>query len=100
MTQIEQVTLLEIGGIIAFVVALIKGVEYISQPYTRTKNRLSDLEKKTSRSEEELKELKEFMRVNFVAIKELLKHEIEGGNNKQGMMMASKEIDTFLAKKI
>ena len=97
---IETLTLLELSGIVAFVVASAKAIEYLAQPVKSVKKRLKDLEDKTQNNQKEVKELHEFMRVNFVAIRELLKHEIEGGNNKEGMMKASAEIDNFLSKKI
>lgn len=96
----ENITIGQISLFIAFIVALFKGIEYLIQPFTKREKRLETLEKKMTESEQDRKDLHDFMRVNFIAIKELLKHEIEGGNNKDGMKMASDEIDKYLSKKI
>lgn len=96
----ENITIGQIGIVIAFFVALIKGVEYLIQPFTKQAKKLDELQEQMTESIQDRKDLHDFMRVNFIAIKELLKHEIEGGNNKAGMKMASDEIDKYLSKKI
>lgn len=96
----ENITIGQIGIVVAFFVALIKGIEYLIQPFTKQAKRLEDLEEQFKEEQKNSKELHEFMRVNFIAIKELLKHNIEGGNNIAGMKMASEEIDKYLSRKI
>ena len=96
----ENITLEQIGILVAFVVALSKGIEYLISPFTKQTKRLDKLENEVKESKEDSKELHEFMRINFIAIKELLKHNIENGNNIDGMKMASNEIDKYLSKKI
>ena len=96
----ENITLEQVGLLVAFIVALSKGIEYIISPFTKQSKRLDELESEVKESKEDRQDLHEFMRINFIAIKELLKHNIEDGNNIDGMKMASNEIDKYLSKKI
>lgn len=96
----EGITLVQVGGIVAFMVAFAKGLEYLAQPFTKQAKRIEVLEQEMKESKEDRKEMHEYMKVNFIALKELLKHNIDGGNNIKGMQMANDEIDKYLTRKL
>lgn len=79
-------------------IAVIYG--FIVAPLIKQNDRVEKLEERYKEDEEDRKEIHEFMRINFIALKELLKHNIDSGDNVEGMKMANNEIDKYLAKKI
>lgn len=96
----ENVTLGQIAIVVAFVVALIKGLDYLFSPIKKTVDRLEVLEEKSEKRDAEFKDMHEFMYASLIAIKALLKHGIDDGNNKDGMLKASETIDTYLNRKV
>ena len=95
-----NITLTEIGAVVALVVGIVKGIEYFANPIAKQVKRLETLEKDMELSKTDREGIKEFMKVNFVVLKELLNHNIDGGNNIDGLKRANKEIDGYLSKKI
>ena len=95
----ENITLGQLSGWIAFIVAIFGGFGYIVKPVKKRIDQIDDHEKRLKESEKDREEIHELMRINLVSIKELLKHGIEDGNNKDGMKKAEKEIDDYLIKK-
>ena len=95
----ENITLGQLSGWIAFSVAIFGGLGYIIKPVKKRIDQLDDHEKRLLKSEKDREEIHELMRINLVSIKELLKHGIDDGNNIDGMKKAEKEIDDYLIKK-
>lgn len=100
----DSVTLGQLKDIVLWFTAFGGGIAaiygFIVAPLIKQNERVEKLEKRYQEDEEDRKEIHEFMKVNFIALKELLKHNIDGGNNIEGMKMANNEIDKYLAKKI
>lgn len=95
----ENVTLGQLSGWLAFAVAIFGGFGFFIKPVKKVLDQIEDHEDRLKKSEKDREEIHELMRINLVSIKELLKHGIDDGNNKDGMKKASKEIDDYLIKK-
>lgn len=94
----ENVTLGQLSGWLAFVVAIFGGFGFFIKPVKKRIDQLDDHEERLKKSEADREDLHELMRINLVSIKALLKHGLDEGNNKEGMISASKEIDDYLIK--
>ena len=94
----ENVTLGQLSGWIAFVVAMFGGFSFFYKPVKKVVDQIEDHEKRLKESEEDRKDLRELMTINLISVKALLKHGIDDGNNKEGMISASKDIDEILIK--
>ena len=92
----ENITLGELSGWVAFAVAIFGGFGFFVKPIKKTLDQIEDHEKRLKESEKDREDIHELMRINLVSIKALLKHGIDDGNNKDGMRQASKEIDDYL----
>lgn len=96
---IEGVTLGEIVTAFAVLMALAKGLEWITSPVKQNKNALEDLKKKVDDHDKEIKDIHEYMYASLIAIKALLKHGIDG-NDVQSMKDAYRDVDTYLNRKV
>ena len=71
------------------------------EDYSRKDNeRLKKLEAENIDKAEEFADFHEIMRLNLNASQQLLKSNLEGGNNKVGMQKASDEIQEYLRSKV
>jgi hypothetical protein len=71
------------------------------EDYSRKDNeRLKKLEAENIDKAEEFADFHEIMRLNLNASQQLLKSNLEGGNNKAGMQRASDEIQEYLRSKV
>lgn len=95
----EQITIGQLSGWIAFLVAIFGGLGYFIKPIKKRLDQIDDHEERIKEAEEDREDMHELMRINLVSIKALLKHGIDDGNNKDGMKEASKEIDRYLIEK-
>lgn len=62
--------------------------------------RLKRLEADNLSKKEDLEDIHDIMRLNLNAVQQLLKSNLEGGNNKAGMQKASDEIQEYLRSKV
>lgn len=71
------------------------------EDYSRKDNeRLKKLEAESIDKAEEFADFHEIMRLNLNASQQLLKSNLEGGNNVAGMQKASDEIQEYLRSKV
>ena len=75
----------------------LKSLEDYSQ---KDNERLKKLEAENIDKAEEFADFHEIMRLNLNASQQLLKSNLEGGNNKAGMQKASDEIQEYLRSKV
>ena len=94
----QNITLGELSGWLAFAVALFGSFGFFMKPVKKRIDQIEDHEKRLKESEADRNDLHELMRINLTSIKALLKHGIDDGNNKEGMRQASKEIDDYLIR--
>ena len=97
--SIEGVTLGEIVTAFAVLMAITKGIEWLTNPFLRNKNALDELKKRVDDHDKEMKDIHEFMFVSLNATKALLKHGVDG-NDVDSMKSAYREIDNYLTKKV
>ena len=97
--MIEGITLGEIVTAFAVVMAIFKGIDWVTDPLRKSKKEIDDLKKKAEQNEKEMKDIHEFMYASLIAVKALLKHGIDG-NDVESMKDASRQIDTYLNRKV
>lgn len=94
----QDVTLGQLGGWIAFAVSIFGGFSFFYKPVRKIIDQIEDHEEKLHSSAEDRKDLRELMTITLVSVKALLKDGIEDGKNKDEMIKAYKGIDECLIK--